>query len=80
MPKKTFNKTDQPTKSIRVSKTAKVNKALTTEQQLEYDLQRDEQNEVKLKEVIRAKGYKAKKINKYIEKIAEIRKKDITKL
>ena len=69
MPKKTFNKTDQPTKSVRVSKTAKVNKALTTEQQLEYDLQRDEQNEVKLKEVIRAKGYKAKKINKYIEKI-----------
>lgn len=69
MPKKTFNKTDQPTKSVRVSKTAKPNKALTTEQQLEYDLKQDEKNEAKLKEVIKSKGYKAKKINKYIEKI-----------
>ena len=66
MPKKTFNQTDKPTKSIKVSKKVNNYKAMTPEQRLEYDLQLDEQNEAKLKQVIRDKGYKYKKINKYI--------------
>ena len=71
MTKKVFkNKTDEPTKSIPEFKLnnqekLKYNK-MSVEEQLEYDLKKEEGNNKNLKTVVRNKGYKFKKINSII--------------
>ena len=66
-------KYDKPTKSIskgiKQKKEREAYNKLTDNEKLEYDLKKDEENEVNLKGVIRGKGYKYKKLSNYINEI-----------
>ena len=66
-------KYDKPTKSIskgiKQKKEREAYNKLTDNEKLEYDLKKDEENEVNLKGVIHSKGYKYAQLSNYINKI-----------
>ena len=63
------NPTRSVSKSYKYGQKKTSYKNMTQEEQMNHDLAQDQANEQNLKTVIKSKGYKSKKINKYIEKV-----------